>query len=72
MGGMPEIVKDGETGFVIPPQEPGILTEKILTLLKHETFARQMGENARQVCREKFTLEKMVTATLKFFLRQDL
>lgn len=67
VGGMPEIVRDGKTGFVIPPREPDVLAEKILTLLKFETLARQMGERARRTVQREFGLEKMVTATLNFY-----
>lgn len=69
VGGMPEIVQDGKTGFVIPRREPDVLAEKTLTLLKFETLAHQMGERARRTVHREFGLEKMVTATLNFYVR---
>uniref|UniRef100_A0A7C2I302 Glycosyltransferase family 1 protein n=1 Tax=Ammonifex degensii TaxID=42838 RepID=A0A7C2I302_9THEO len=69
VGGMPEIVEEGKTGVVIPPRRPDILAEKILMLLNFVTLACKMGEKARQTVQARFTIEKMVTATINFYRR---
>ena len=46
-GGIPEIVVDGETGFLVPPLDPDALAEKIILLLKNEDLRRRFGQAAR-------------------------
>ena len=52
---MPEIVADGVTGFVVPPNSPQILREKLVWLEQNPERARQMGKAARKHIVEKFT-----------------
>ncbi|GAA3618410.1 glycosyltransferase family 4 protein [Microlunatus ginsengisoli] len=42
-GGAPETVRDGESGFVVPPEDPPRLTERLVTLLGDGALARTMG-----------------------------
>lgn len=60
VGGNPENIVDGESGFVVPPRAPGRLADAILTLLKDPERARAMGEAARARACEHFTAETMV------------
>lgn len=62
-GPIPEIVKDGETGFLVPPQNPQVMAEKIILLLKNKELARKMGEAGRKRLEEHFTLNKMIQET---------
>jgi len=62
VGGNPEIVKDGETGFVIPSNDKKALVEKIALLQGDESLRRKIGQAARKRFEEKFTVEKMVAA----------
>ena len=48
VGGVKEILKDGETGFLVPPQDPEALSERIIYLLRNEDEARQLGIRARE------------------------
>jgi glycosyltransferase involved in cell wall biosynthesis len=48
VGGMPEVVVEGETGFLIPPNNPAKLASAISKLLKDEKLRKQMGKNARK------------------------
>lgn len=48
VGGMPEAVVEGETGFVVPPSHPDALGERIYQLLDNPSLARAMGKTARQ------------------------
>ena len=60
VGGNPEVVVDGETGFLVPPKNPEKMAEAIITLLKNEELAMKMGEAGRKRVEEKFSLERMV------------
>jgi glycosyltransferase involved in cell wall biosynthesis len=55
VGGMPEIVEDGITGFVVPPNDPAALREKLLWVRGHPLEAQAMGDAARRRVLEKFT-----------------
>lgn len=54
--------QDGETGFVVPPEDPQRLAEAINTLLEQPDLARRMGQNARQRYETHFTTEVMASA----------
>jgi len=54
-GGMPEIVVDGVTGFVLPPNSPQRLREKLIWLMENPDQARRMGQAARKYILGKFT-----------------
>lgn len=61
---MPEVVEDGVTGFVVPPNEPAALARKIRWLREHAEGARRMGEAARRRVLEKFTWPAVVRRCL--------
>jgi glycosyltransferase involved in cell wall biosynthesis len=60
VGGTPEVVNDGETGFLVDPGDPATLAERIAQLLSDGDLRRKMGEAARKRVEEKFSLENMV------------
>ncbi len=62
VGGNPEIVKDEETGFVIPNDNEKILSEKICKLLDDDILKKEMGVAGRKRFEENFTVDKMVSA----------
>ena len=43
VGGVPEVVDDVETGFLVPPREPEALASRIVQLLKDQALRRRMG-----------------------------
>lgn len=66
---MPEIIKDGEGGFVVPVGDSAALADRILSLLKDETLARQMGEYGFQRAREFFDWDVVVGKMTSHFSR---
>ena len=56
-GGIPDIVKDGETSFVIDKQNPNQLAEKIKWFIDNPEEAILMGEKGREHFLENYTLE---------------
>jgi glycosyltransferase involved in cell wall biosynthesis len=64
VGGVPEVVADGETGFLITPRDDKSLADKIVLLLKDEALRRTMGAAGLARAREHFTVERMVGSTL--------
>jgi glycosyltransferase involved in cell wall biosynthesis len=57
--GTPEAVRDGVTGFVVPPGDVQQIAAKIIYLLDHSDLARQMGAAGQQHVRE-FDIQQMV------------
>jgi glycosyltransferase involved in cell wall biosynthesis len=61
VGGNPEAVVDGVTGFLVPPRSPGRLAEAMSDLLGDEGKRRAMGEAGKRRAEERFSLGRMVT-----------
>lgn len=54
-GGLREIVKHGETGFLFPTGQVEALTESLLTLLQNRDLAEQMGQDGRKIAVAQFS-----------------
>lgn len=59
VGGIPEVVVDGETGFLVPAKNPEAIAEKVIFLLKNPKKAKEMGEKGYLRVKENFTQEKL-------------
>ena len=62
VGAVPELVRDGETGFLIEPQDAWGLAQCICYLLNEPEIGRRMGSQGRQLIETKFDLKQEVTA----------
>ncbi len=60
VGGLPEVVKDGETGILFPPADPVALASACEKLLSDFEWSRRMGDKGRKFFEENFTKEKMI------------
>ncbi len=47
VGGIPDLIRDGENGLLIPPNDPRALTDALLRLYQNPALAAQLGEQAR-------------------------
>ena len=59
VGGIPEAVADGESGFLIEPDEEETLYQAMRRLLDEPKLAEQMGHCGREIVRQKFDLEQI-------------
>lgn len=57
---MPEIVVDGETGFLVRPGDPASLAERLLLLLSDARVAREMGERGQARVEQRFLWGQVV------------
>jgi glycosyltransferase involved in cell wall biosynthesis len=64
LGGLPEIVRDGETGFLTVPGDVDQLHECLSLILADVSLRRRLGANARQDVLERFTWEKVAERCL--------
>jgi len=62
VGGNPEVVLEGQTGFLVPSQNPKAMAEAILKFHADKNLAGRFGEAGRKRVEEKFDLNKMVSA----------
>lgn len=56
-GGIPGIVDDGKTGFLVPKHDVAVLADKILLLLNDSVLRSNMGKAGREKFEKEFTLE---------------
>ena len=64
---LPELVLDGETGFIIPAHDPAALREKITWLVGNPALSRSMGLAARSYIESKFTWDKVAERGLALY-----
>jgi glycosyltransferase involved in cell wall biosynthesis len=60
VGGLPELVIDGESGCVVPPEDAEAIADAVLRLCRDPAAARQMGEKARQRIETEFHIDHTV------------
>jgi glycosyltransferase involved in cell wall biosynthesis len=57
VGGTPEVVEDGVSGYLVPPGQPGPLAERMLAMLGSDALRQRMGLCGQRQVREHFTFE---------------
>lgn len=70
-GAIPEIIQDGLTGFIINPNCPEEIADRILVLADNPNLRRSMGMKGREVFESKYTLEvyaEKLDKAIKVFL----
>ncbi|PIT85795.1 hypothetical protein COU36_01250, partial [Candidatus Micrarchaeota archaeon CG10_big_fil_rev_8_21_14_0_10_59_7] len=48
VGGLPEVVKDGKTGILVPPRDSAALSQAVIKLLKNKKLRRRMSANIKR------------------------
>ncbi|MDP3538776.1 MAG: glycosyltransferase [Azonexus sp.] len=69
VGGIPEAIVDGETGFLVEPENVNDLAEKVSRLVSEPELAASMGKRGRKMVCESFDLHKQ-TAQLEVIYTQ--
>jgi glycosyltransferase involved in cell wall biosynthesis len=64
VGGVPEVVKDGEAGILVPPGDHISLGRAVIRLLKDTEYRLDMGAKARLHVEKNFTRDLMIERTL--------
>ena len=67
VGGVPELVVEGETGLLVPPRDPERLSQAIIDLLQDPDVARCMGIRGRERVRQYFSQEKMLDQVIGLY-----
>jgi glycosyltransferase involved in cell wall biosynthesis len=69
MGGMPEIIQDEISGYVIPHRDLDVLANRLTLLLEHTRLRRRLGETGRQIVEQHYTKEIMTREHLSVYNR---
>lgn len=67
VGGLPDVVQDGQTGLLVPPADARSLAQAIIRLLKDSALRQQMGQNAKKFSEEELSWDKVAEKTLKVY-----
>ncbi len=67
VGGLPELVADGQSGYVVPPENAEAIAKAIFTLYSKPAAAHQMGLNAQHRIRTTFNTANTIEQTIALF-----
>lgn len=67
VNGVPEIIRDGCTGLLVPPRKPQALEAAIRAMLREPAWAARMAKAGQKEVFARFTVEKMVQDTVRVF-----
>jgi glycosyltransferase involved in cell wall biosynthesis len=68
VGGTSEIVKNGQTGLLVPAAEPDALATAIRTLYEDQPLRERLGAAGQQDVRRRFTIERMIDGHVSSYL----
>ncbi len=66
-GGIPELVKDGETGLLVPPRNPKAMAQAIETLYHDKRLAARLAKAGHEFVHKKFSAEATAERTLAVY-----
>jgi len=67
--GIPELVKDGVSGYLVPEGDIDAITEKIMILIKNTKMREDMGANGRKYIEENYDIKKLNPRLLDIYER---
>ena len=67
IGGTPEQIEDGRTGYLVPRKDPPALAQAITTLLADENKRQQMGQAAQRLIKTQFSHAASLEKTTTFY-----
>lgn len=69
VGGIPEWLEDGKTGFLVKPGDSDAIAEKVIYLLKRPKLMKKMGLEGRKKAEKEFDIKNYVKKIEKLYLR---
>jgi len=67
VGGTPEVMEDGRTGWLVPPRDPDALAAALEAALSDPAEAARRGTAAQRAVRDRMSIESMVTRHQRFY-----
>lgn len=67
VGEVPSLIRDGETGLLVQPNDPDALAQAMLRLVEDSGLRGRLGESARTLVEEEFSAGRMATEYLRIY-----
>jgi glycosyltransferase involved in cell wall biosynthesis len=67
VGGVAEMVSDGETGFIVPSEDGAALTDRLVTLLDDQELSLRMGTRAHELAVQRYTPDAIARQTVQAY-----
>lgn len=67
VGAMPEVVRDGKEGYVVPPDDAFALAHALDRLAANLATRQRMGKSANRTCERSYSIERMVDGLLDVY-----
>ena len=67
VGGVPAMVRDGQTGVMVPPEDAALLASAIVALLQDPTRRERLGRAARKLIEDEFSADRMTADYLRVY-----
>jgi starch synthase len=67
VGGIPEMIDDGQTGFCVPPRDEKALAHAVLRILKNPELGRALGANANRKINTECSSSKVASSTVAVY-----
>lgn len=61
VGGLPDIVTEGETGFLVPPRDANALADAVFRVIGDPEMSSRMGRAARTIALDRFTTQRLIS-----------
>lgn len=71
VGGIPEIIKDGTTGILVPPRDPDAIAKSIKSLKDDLTMAKHFGESLNKRVLTEFSLSRARANTMALYTKNQ-
>ncbi|WP_437586197.1 glycosyltransferase [Sorangium sp. So ce1000] len=67
VGGIPALIADGETGFLVPSEDEGALAAKLAALKGDPTLSEAMGKRGRKLALRRYSAERMMASYMDIY-----
>lgn len=67
VGGIPEIIRNNENGFLIPPRNNKILKDKLIILIDNDRLREKFRRNSIEIIKDKFDINKKINILMKLY-----
>ncbi|MCG3176228.1 MAG: D-inositol-3-phosphate glycosyltransferase [Candidatus Omnitrophica bacterium] len=67
MGGLLDIIEDGKDGLLVPPDDPTVLADAVLRLIKDRELADRLAASLRAKVEREFSLDLMFSRTVEVY-----
>ncbi len=69
VGGIPAMVRDGKSGFVVPPEDPAALSDALLRVIQNPNLRKTMGEESLALFAERYHASVMTSRVEEVYRR---